>query len=60
MTTTFTFNAWELETIFHLASNAARKASSPHFEKLNELASKAISNRQSEYPDYLNQYRSKA
>lgn len=50
------FTAWELENIFHMASNAARKASSPFFERYNELASKAISERNLKYPDYLKQY----
>jgi len=49
------FTAWELETIFHLASNAARDAGSD-FEKLRELASKAINERVEKYPDYLKQY----
>ena len=49
------FTAWELETIFHLASNAAREAGSD-FEKLEELASKAINERVEKYPDYLKQY----
>jgi hypothetical protein len=48
------FTAWELETIFHMASNSAAKSSSPFFEKYQALASKAINERGSKYPDYTN------
>lgn len=48
------FTAWELETIFHMASNSAAKSSSPFFEKYQALASKAINQRGSKFPDYTN------
>lgn len=46
------FTAWELETIFHLASNAAHKASDPHFTKLGNIASKALNQQSAKFPDY--------
>jgi len=50
------FTAWELETIFHLASNAADRSDSPFFEKYRELSGKAANLRAQEYPDYLKQF----
>jgi len=50
------FTAWELETIFHLVSNAADRSSSPFFERYRELAGKAANLRAREYPDYLKQF----
>ena len=46
------FSAWELETIFHLASNAAYNAPYPHYEKLNELGSKALKQQIKNFPEY--------
>lgn len=48
------FTAWELETIFHMASNSAAISSSPFFEKYQALANKAINERGSRFPDYTN------
>lgn len=46
------FSAWELETIFHMASNCARNSSDPEFSWLRALASKAINRQYSLYPQY--------
>jgi hypothetical protein len=46
------FSAWELETIFHMASNSAAISSSPFFEKYQALANKAINQRSEKFPEY--------
>jgi hypothetical protein len=56
---TIEVTGWELETMFHMASNASMQASSPFFEKYRELASKVINARALYFPDYLDQYKVK-